>query len=67
MKPKKNRRTKWTSEERERLKNLFDEFDGDIVRISAELRRGERSVRMNLFFIGLISESEINKKLIIDC
>ena len=67
MKPKKNRRTKWTSEERERLKNLFDEFDGDIVRISAELRRGERSVRMNLFFIGLISESEVNKKLIIDC
>ena len=62
MKPKKNRRTKWTSEERERLKNLFDEFDGDIVRISAELRRGERSVRMNLFFIGLISESEVNKK-----
>jgi hypothetical protein len=32
MKPKKNRRTKWTSGERERLKNLFEEFDGDIVR-----------------------------------
>ena len=56
MKPKKNRRTKWTSEERERLKNLFEEFDGDIVKISTELRRGERSVRMNLFFMGLISE-----------
>ena len=67
MKPKKNRRTKWTSEERERLKNLFEEFDGDIVKISTELRRGERSVRMNLFFIGLISESAVNKKLIIDC
>ena len=66
MKPKKNRRTKWTSEERERLKNLFEEFDGDIVKISAELRRGERSVRMNLFFIGLISEREVNKKLISD-
>ena len=66
MKPKKNRRTKWTSEERDRLKNLFEEFDGDIVKISAELRRGERSVRMNLFFIGLISESEVNKQLIID-
>ena len=66
MKPKKNRRTKWTSEERERLKNLFEEFDGDIVKISAELRRGERSVRMNLFFIGLISEGEVNKKLISD-
>ena len=64
MKPKKNRRTKWTSEERERLKNLFEEFDGDIVKISTELRRGERSVRMNLFFMGLISEGEVNKKLI---
>ncbi len=64
MKPKKNRRTKWTSEERERLKNLFEESDGDIVNISTELRRGERSVRMNLFFMGLISESEVDKKLI---
>ena len=67
MKPKKNRRTKWTSEERKRLKNLFEKFDGDIVKISIELRRGERSVRMNLFFMDLISESEVNKKLIIDC
>ena len=66
MKPKKNRRTKWTSEERERLKNLFEEFDGDIVKISTELRRGERSVRMNLFFMDLISESEMNEKLIIN-
>ena len=61
MKPKKNRRTKWTSEERERLKNLFEKFDCDIVKISTELRRGERSVRMNLFFMDLISESEVNK------
>ena len=61
MKPKKNRRTKWTSEERERLKNLFEEFDGDIVKISTELRRGERSVRMNLFFMGLINEDEVDK------
>ena len=67
MKPKKNRRAKWTSEERERLKNLFKEFDGDIVKISTEIRRGERSVRMNLFFMDLISESEVNKKLILDC
>ena len=60
MKPKKNRRTNWTSEERERLKNLFEEFDGDIVKISTELRRVERSVRMNLFFMDLISESEVD-------
>ena len=64
MKPKKNRRTKWTSEERARLKNLFEKFDGDIVKISTELRRGERSVRMNLFFMGLISEGEVDNKLI---
>ena len=48
-------------------KRISSEFDGDIVKIATELRRGERSVRMNLFFIGLISESEVNKKLIIDC
>ena len=64
MKPKKNRRTKWTFEEREKLKNLFEEFDGDIVKISTKLRRGERSVRMNLFFMGLISEGEVDNKLI---
>ena len=63
MKLKKNRRTKWTTEERDKLKNLFEEFDGDIVKISTELLRGERSVRMNLFFMGLISESEVDKKL----
>ena len=67
MKPKKNRRAKWTTGERERLKNLFKEFDGDIVKISTELRRGERSVRMNLFFMDLISESEVDKKLIKHC
>ena len=60
MKPKKNRRTKWTTEERDKLKNLFEEYDGDIIKISTELRRGERSVRMNLFFMDLISESEVN-------
>ena len=64
MKLKKNRRTKWTTEERDKLKNLFEESDGDIIKISTELRRGERSVRMNLFFMGLISESEVDKKLI---
>ena len=60
MKPKKNRRTEWTSEERKKLKNLFEEFNGDIPKISIELRRGERSVRMNLFFMELISESGVN-------
>ena len=63
MKLRKNRRTKWTEEERQKLKSLFEKFDGDIDKISRELRRGERSVRMNLFFMGLISEGEVDKNL----
>ena len=62
MKLRKNRRTKWTEEERHKLKSLFESFDGDIGRISKELRRGERSVRMNLFFMDLITENEVDQK-----
>ena len=62
MKLKKNRRTKWTEEERQKLKSLFKEFDGDIEKISKELRRGERSVRMNLFFMDVIEESEVDQR-----
>ena len=63
MKLRKNRRTKWTEEERQKLKSLFKEFDGDIEKISNELRRGERSVRMNLFFMDLIEESEVDQRI----
>ena len=45
-----------------KLKSLFKEFDGDIEKISNELRRGERSVRMNLFFMDLIEESEVDQR-----
>ena len=62
MKLRKNKRTKWTEEERQKLKSLFKEFDGDIEKISKELRRGERSVRMNLFFMDLIEESEVDQR-----
>lgn len=62
MKLRKNRRTKWTEEERQKLKSLFDKFDGDIEKVSRELRRGERSVRMNLFFLGLIKEREVDQR-----
>ena len=62
MKLRKNRRTKWTEEERQKLKSLFKEFDGDIEKISNELRRGERSVRMNLFFMDLIEESQVDQR-----
>ena len=61
MKLSKNRRTKWTEEEKQKLKTLFEKFDGDINKISKELRRGERSVRMNLFFMDLISEDKVDK------
>ena len=61
MRVRKNRRTKWTEEEREKLKILFEKFHGDIDKIGKELRRGERSVRMNLFFMGLIREDEVDR------
>ena len=62
MKLRKNRRTKWTEDERQKLKSLFEKFDGDIGRISKELRRGERSVRINLFFMDLITENEVDQR-----
>ena len=61
MRLRKNRRTKWTEEERQKLKFFFERFDGDINKTAKELRRGERSVRMNLFFMGLIKEDEVNR------
>ncbi len=61
MRLRKNRRTKWTEEERQKLKFLFEKFHGDINKTAKELRRGERSVRMNLFFMGLIREDEVDR------
>ena len=58
LKPK--RRTSWTDEEKEKLRGLFEEFEGDVVRISKELNRGERAVRMRLYFMGMIREDEVN-------
>ena len=63
MRLRKNRRTKWTEEERKKLKRLFEEFDGNIRKISQELSRGERSVRVNLFFMDLIEENEVDQNL----
>ena len=60
MKPQRNKRTKWTEEERQKLRTLFEKYNGGITKISRELRRGERSVRMNLFFMDLIDESEVD-------
>ena len=74
MKLRKNRRTPWTEEEKKRLRSLFEVYEdavvvnintdltrrNNIVKISKILRRGERSVRMNLFFMGLIGEDEVD-------
>ena len=62
MRLRKNKRTKWTAAEKQKLKSLFEKFNGDISRISKELRRGERSVRMNLFFMDLIRENEVDQR-----
>ena len=59
-KPKPKRRTPWTVEEKEKLANLFEEFEGNVVRISKALNRGERAVRMRLYFMGMIREDEVN-------
>ena len=59
-KPKPKRRTSWTDEEKEKLRGLFEEFEGDVVSISKELNRGERAVRMRLYFMGMIREDEVN-------
>ncbi|MDC1382381.1 SANT/Myb-like DNA-binding domain-containing protein [Candidatus Puniceispirillum sp.] len=59
-KSKPTRRKHWTEEENEKLRNLFEEYEGDVVRISKELNRGERSVRMRLFFMSLIGEGEVD-------
>ena len=58
--PKPKRRTPWTDGEKEKLINLFEEFEGDVVRVSKELNRGERAVRMRLYFMGMIREDEVN-------
>ena len=59
-KPKPKRRTSWTDEEKEKLRDLFEECEGDVVSISKELNRGERAVRMRLYFMGMIRENEVN-------
>ena len=57
---KPTRRKQWTEEENEKLRNLFEKFEGDVVKISKELNRGERSVRMRLFFMDMIAEDKVD-------
>ena len=58
-KPNKKRGKVWTKDEDEKLINLYEKYDGDIVKISKEMKREERSVRMKLFFLDMISEDDV--------
>ena len=58
-KPKPTRRKQWTEEENEKLRNLFEEYEGDVIKILKELNSGERSFRMRLFFMYKIVEDEV--------
>ena len=46
----------WTEEEVQRLVRLFTELDKDLLSISTEMERTERSVRMKLISEGLLKE-----------
>ena len=58
-KPIKKRGKVQTEDEDEKLLNLCEKYDGDIVKISKEMKREERSVRMKLFFLDMISEDDL--------
>ena len=49
----------WTEEEVYQLRMMFDETNGDIKKISKQLKRTEKSVRMKLFFLDIIDEDEV--------
>ena len=58
-KSNKNKGKGWTKDEDEKLINLYEKYDGDIVKISEDMKREERSVRMKLFFLDMISEDDV--------
>ena len=58
-KPNKKKREVWPKDEDEKLINLYEKYDGDIVKISKEMKREEQSVRMKIFFLDMISEDDV--------
>ena len=50
----------WTDEEKEKLRDLFEEFEVDVNRISKESNIGEIGVRVSLYYMGMIREDEVN-------
>ena len=49
----------WTEEEVYKLRLLFDETNGEIKQTSKKLKRTEKSVRLKLFFLDMISEDDV--------
>ena len=49
----------WTEVEDEKLIKLYEKHDRDIVKISKEMKREERSGLMKLFFLNMISKDDV--------
>ena len=58
-KPSKKRGKVWTKDEDEKLISPYEKYDENIVKISKEMKKEERSVRMKLFFLEMISEDDV--------
>ena len=58
-KPNKKKGKVWTKDEDEKSINLSEKYDGDIVKISKEMKREKRSIQMKLFFLDMISEDDV--------
>ena len=58
-KSNKNKGKVWTKDEDQKLINLYEKYDGDIVKTSKEMKREQRSVHMKLFFLDMISEDDV--------
>ena len=50
---------KFTQSEEDELRSLFTETRGDIKKISEEMNRTEKSIRMKLWFLDLIGEDDV--------
>ena len=55
----KNVGKQWSNDDVKQLKTLFESEDGDLPTISKKLERTEKSVRMKLFFLDMISEDDV--------
>ena len=56
-KPKPKRRTPWTDEEKENIRDMMEEIEGDVVSISKEINSGKRAVRTTQYLWGMMREN----------